>query len=91
MRILRSSVIWTFANGLYHSTQQNADDVVITLALRTPLTKGGRGGMKDTPLDYMVYTLLKKVVEKSRLDPQLVEDICLGNVRSPSTHPPNNT
>ena len=61
-------------------TQKNADDVVITLAIRTPLTKGFKGGMKDTPLDFIVYQLLKKVIEKSRIDPQMVEDICLGNV-----------
>ena len=64
------------------STQKNADDVVITLAVRTPLTKAGRGGLKDTGLDYLLYSLLKTVNLKSHLDPQLVEDICLGNVRS---------
>ena len=36
--------------------------------------------MKDTPLDFIVYQLLKKVIEKSNIDPQMVEDICLGNV-----------
>jgi acetyl-CoA acyltransferase 1 len=55
--------------------------VVITLAIRTPLTKAFKGGFKDTDLDYIVYALLKKVVEKSKLDPSVVEDICLGNVR----------
>jgi Thiolase, N-terminal domain len=63
------------------STQKNPDDVVITLAIRTPLAKAFKGGFKDTDLDYMVYTLLKKVVEMSNLDPSIVEDICLGNVR----------
>ena len=63
-----------------HRTQKNADDVVITLAIRTPLTKGFKGGMKDTPLEFIVYQLLKKVIEKSNIDPQMVEDICLGNV-----------
>jgi len=29
----------------------------------------------------MVYSLLKKVLEKSKIDPALVEDICMGNVR----------
>ncbi|KAI9879849.1 MAG: hypothetical protein M1830_006872 [Pleopsidium flavum] len=67
-------------SGLSAITQKNADDVVITLAIRTPLTKAFRGGMKDTPLDFIVYTLLKKVIEKSNIDPQMVEDICLGNV-----------
>jgi len=54
--------------------------VVITLAIRTPLTKGFKGGMKDTSLDFMVYSLLKKVLEKSNIDPQMIEDVCLGNV-----------
>ena len=36
--------------------------------------------MKDTPLDFIVYTLLKQVLDKSRIDPQLIEDVCLGNV-----------
>lgn len=62
------------------STSKNADDVVITLAIRTPLAKAGKGGFKDTQLDFMIYSLLKKVIEKSNLDPALVEDICLGNV-----------
>ena len=63
-----------------YSTQKNADDVVITLAIRTPLAKGFKGGMKDTSLDYIVYQTLRKVVEKSNLDPQFIEDVCLGNV-----------
>lgn len=51
------------------------------MAIRTPLTKAFKGGFKDTGLDYMVYALLKKVAEESRLDLSVVEDICLGNVR----------
>ena len=65
----------------FTSTQKNANDVVITLALRTPLTKSGKGGLKDTPLDGMLFKLLEKVVGNSNIDPQLVGDICLGNVR----------
>ncbi|KAL8693369.1 MAG: hypothetical protein Q9218_001806 [Villophora microphyllina] len=67
-------------SGLSAITQKNDDDVVITLAIRTPLAKGFRGGLKDTQLDFLVYSLLKKVIEKSNIDPQMVEDICLGNV-----------
>lgn len=55
---------------------------MITLATRTPLCKATKGGLKDTPLDGMVFKILEQVVRKSNLDPQLVEDICLGNVRS---------
>ena len=64
------------------STAQNPDDVVITLAIRTPLTKGGKGGLKDTPLDGILYKILVEVVNRSRIDPQMVEDICVGNVCS---------
>ncbi|KAL9084556.1 MAG: hypothetical protein Q9159_005174 [Coniocarpon cinnabarinum] len=66
--------------GLSQITSQNPDDVVITLALRTPLTKAGKGGFKDTNLDGMLYKLLVQVKNKSNIDPQMVEDICVGNV-----------
>ncbi|OCK82534.1 thiolase [Lepidopterella palustris CBS 459.81] len=66
--------------GLSAITTKNPDDVVITLAIRTPLTKAVKGGFKDTPLDGIVFKLLKEVISKSKLDPALVEDICLGNV-----------
>jgi len=66
--------------GLSAVTTKNPDDVVITLAIRTPLAKGKKGGFKDTDLDYMVFALLKKVIEKSKIDPSVVEDICMGNV-----------
>ncbi|TAQ90571.1 hypothetical protein B7494_g1094 [Chlorociboria aeruginascens] len=71
---------FTGSSGLNTITSKNADDVVITLAIRTPLAKGFKGGFKDTQLDYLMYSILKKVIEKSRLDPALVEDICCGNV-----------
>jgi acetyl-CoA acyltransferase 1 len=44
------------------------------------LTKALKGGMKDTQLDFMIYSLLKKVLEKSQIDPKVIEDVCLGNV-----------
>lgn len=62
------------------STQKNPDDVVITLAIRTPLTKARKGGFKDTELDYLLYALLKETLAKSQIDPALIEDVCLGNV-----------
>lgn len=71
-------------SGVAAITAQSPDDVVITLAIRTPLAKGKKGGFKDTELDYMVYALLKKVLEKSKIDPNLIEDVCMGNVRKHS-------
>lgn len=57
--------------------------MVITLSLRTPLTKARKGGFKDTELDYLVYALLKEVLAKSQVDPAQIEDVCLGNVAPP--------
>ena len=54
---------------------------MITLAIRTALTKGGKGGFKDTPMDAIVVKLLKEVVERMNLNPALIENVCLGNVR----------
>lgn len=67
-------------SGLSTITTKNPDDVVITLAIRTPLCKANKGGLKDTPLDGLICKILKEVIRKSRLDPQMVEDVCLGNV-----------
>jgi acetyl-CoA acyltransferase 1 len=64
------------------STQQHPDDVVITLAIRTPLCKAGRGGLKDTTLDALVLKILQQVRHRSNLEPHLVDDVCLGNVRA---------
>lgn len=67
-------------SGLSAITTKNPDDVVITLAIRTPLAKAGKGGFKDTTLDGLLVKTLKQVIAKSNLDPALVEDICCGNV-----------
>ncbi|KAK8128796.1 Thiolase- N-terminal domain-containing protein [Apiospora sp. TS-2023a] len=67
-------------SGLSQVTSKNPDDIVITLAIRTPLCKAKKGGFKDTTLEYMTYALLKEVKERAGFDTNIVEDICFGNV-----------
>jgi acetyl-CoA acyltransferase 1 len=55
----------------------------VTCALRTALTKGGKGGFKDTPASDMLAGVFKAVVDRSGIDPQLVEDIAVGSVLPP--------
>ena len=56
---------------------------MVTCALRTPLTKGGRGGFKDTAgADLLAHTL-KSLLQRSKINPSLVEDIAVGNVLAP--------
>ncbi|KAK3052805.1 hypothetical protein LTR09_006288 [Extremus antarcticus] len=69
------------ASGRSQILRQDPNDVVITLALRTPLCKYKKGGLRDTPLDALVFKTLEQVRLRSNLDPALVGDICLGNVR----------
>lgn len=47
------------------------------------MTKGFKGAFKDTPLDMLVYSVLKEMLARSKIDPSLIEDVCLGNVRCP--------
>jgi acetyl-CoA acyltransferase 1 len=57
--------------------------VVVTCALRTPITKGGKGGFKDTQSADLLLGALKAVIERSGIDPSLVEDIAVGTVLAP--------
>lgn len=78
--ISRIAALLTIPPPPKNSQAKNADDIVITYAARTPLTKARKGGFKDTSLESIIYLLLKEVNARSGLDPALVEDICLGNV-----------
>lgn len=57
--------------------------MVITCALRTPITKGGKGPLKDTMGADLLAHILKSVIKKSKIDPALVEDIATGCVLAP--------
>ncbi|KAI7827352.1 thiolase [Kickxella alabastrina] len=62
---------------------QSPDDIVIVQALRTPITRARKGGFKDTTSEYLLGTILRGLLERTRIDPTLVDDICVGNVCPP--------
>lgn len=62
---------------------KSPDDIVITCALRTPFTKGGKGGLKDIPAADLLVHAFKSLLARSKLDPSLVEDIAVGSVLPP--------
>ncbi|MCJ1414262.1 3-ketoacyl-CoA thiolase with broad chain length specificity [Xylographa parallela] len=63
--------------------RKSANDVVVTCALRTPFTRGGKGLLKDTAAaDLLVHTF-KTLISRSKIDPSLVEDISVGSVLPP--------
>lgn len=59
---------------------KNPDDVVIVAAYRTALTKAGRGSFKDVTSDFILCEFLRAFIAKSRIDVNLIEDVCIGNV-----------
>jgi len=69
--------------GLSKILQRNPDDIVVTAALRTPFTKGGKGGFKDTAAADLLVGTFKALIERSGIDPKLVQDIAVGSVLPP--------
>ncbi|KAI0022804.1 thiolase [Xylariomycetidae sp. FL0641] len=63
--------------------QKNPDDIVVTACLRTAFTKGGKGAFKDTMASDLMAGALRGLLERSKLDPALVEDVCVGEVLAP--------
>ncbi|GAA95537.1 uncharacterized protein L969DRAFT_85226 [Mixia osmundae IAM 14324] len=55
-------------------------DVVICGAVRTPITKSKKGGLKDTCPEEMLSAVLRGLVERTGVDKTLVEDIAVGTV-----------
>lgn len=59
------------------------DDVIICCAIRTPLTRAKRGGLKGEYPEALLGVLFKALIEKTGIDPRLIEDVCIGNVLQP--------
>jgi acetyl-CoA acetyltransferase family protein len=63
--------------------QKNPDDIVITFAIRSALTKARGGALSTTSLEDLLVAMLTGVKERSNLDPAFVEEIVFGNVLEP--------
>lgn len=63
--------------------RKDASDIVVTCALRTPITKGGKGGFKDTAGADLLHGAFRALIQRSGIEPGLVQDICVGNVLAP--------
>ena len=63
--------------------EKSTNDVVVTCALRTPFTKGGKGLLKDTAAADLLALTFQNLISRSKIDPSLVEDIATGCVLAP--------
>ncbi|BGP45149.1 3-ketoacyl-CoA thiolase with broad chain length specificity [Rhodotorula kratochvilovae] len=64
-------------------TAKNADDVVIVAAVRTPITRAKKGGLKDACPEDLLKAVFEGVIARSGVDKNLVEEIQVGNVLPP--------
>ncbi|XP_015979422.1 3-ketoacyl-CoA thiolase, peroxisomal [Rousettus aegyptiacus] len=61
----------------------SADDVVVVHGRRTAITRGCRGGFKDTTPDELLSAVMTAVLKDVKLSPTQLGDICVGNVLQP--------
>jgi len=59
-------------------------DVVIVSTKRTAFCKAKRGSFATVPPEILLSTALKGVIEDSKINPALVQDVIVGNVLQPS-------
>lgn len=57
--------------------------VVVTAACRSAFTRGGKGGFKDTQASDLMAGVLRSIIDRSKINPALVEDVCVGTVLAP--------
>lgn len=57
----------------------NGDDIVILAGARTAMTKSRKGLLKDTPCADMLAAALKGAIERSKVKPEQIDDVIVGN------------
>ena len=60
--------------------EKHPDDVVIVAAYRTAITKGFKGSFRSVGTDYILAEFLKEFLAKTKVDPNLIQDVAMGNV-----------
>ncbi|KAH3961850.1 hypothetical protein HBH70_065650 [Parastagonospora nodorum] len=67
--------------GLKNILQKNPHDVVFLSALRTPVTRAKKGGLRDAYDHELLAAVLKATINKfPNLDPAKIDDVCIGTV-----------
>ncbi|ORY02948.1 Thiolase, N-terminal domain-domain-containing protein [Clohesyomyces aquaticus] len=69
--------------GVKNILQKYPHDVVFLSAIRTPVTRAKKGGLRDAYDHEMLATVLKATINRfPNLDPAKIDDICIGTVLS---------
>jgi len=76
-------------SAVYKRSPVSLDDIVVVSACRTPMCRAKRGGLKDTPADDLVATVLKETLCRTGVEPEAVGDVVIGSVLGPSSQRAN--
>ncbi|KAG7664690.1 uncharacterized protein J8A68_001787 [[Candida] subhashii] len=60
--------------------KKSANDIVVLSALRTPVTRGLKGGLSKMYPEELLYQVLKGSLDRSKINPELIDDILVGTV-----------
>ncbi|KAF3320367.1 3-ketoacyl-CoA thiolase 2 [Carex littledalei] len=87
--ILSASICAAGDSAPYQRSSSFGDDVVIVAAYRTPICKSKRGGFKDTYPEDLLATVLKALLDNTKINPSEVGDIVVGSVLAPGAQRAN--
>ncbi|KAI8348667.1 Thiolase, N-terminal domain-containing protein [Blakeslea trispora] len=62
---------------------KSPEDVVIVSALRSAITRARKGGFKDTLPEEILAGVFKAMIQQTKIDPAIVNDIAVGGVLPP--------
>ncbi|RCI01199.1 3-ketoacyl-CoA thiolase with broad chain length specificity [Rhizopus azygosporus] len=62
---------------------KSPEDVVIVSALRSAITRARKGPFKDTLPEEILASVFKGIIDQTKIDPAIVNDIAVGNVLPP--------
>ncbi|XP_006649171.1 3-ketoacyl-CoA thiolase 2, peroxisomal [Oryza brachyantha] len=83
--LLSASACAAGDSAAYQRTSAYGDDVVVVAAYRTPICRAKRGGFKDTYPEDLLTTVLKAVLDNTRINPGEIGDIVVGSVLGPGS------
>jgi len=63
--------------------KQTEDDIVVVDAVRTPITRAKKGGLASLREEDLLSIIFKAILDRTKIDPKLVEDVAVGNVLPP--------
>jgi acetyl-CoA acyltransferase 1 len=80
LNVIRKQLLSNKCMNARRPVEKSDDDVVIVAAVRTPLTKSGKGGLKDTLPEILTGQVMAELVRRGNIKMENVEDIVFGNV-----------